>query len=288
MSSDPLVTIAMPVHNGERTLALAVKSLVRQSYKNWQLFIADDGSSDATPTMAKSYKDPRIRVLTEKRQRGVASRLNQILEKGGGKYFARLDADDVALPGRVEKQVRLLEENAEIDLVGTGAVIFSDEGTAIGKFPAFVSHANICKNPWQGFYLAHPTWLGRMDWFRRFQYCEEVTGAEDQDLLLRSHKISTFACLPELLTGYRQGKLSLKKSLSGRYNFTKAIIRYARKRFKYSKCVHAVGMQVLKAVVDTFAISTGLNRRILKHRALPLEQEEIKRWNLFWQSLQTG
>ena len=285
---DPLVTIAMPVYNGERTLSLAIKSVMRQSYKNWQLLIADDGSTDATLKLANRYVNSQIRVLNDTRQCGVADRLNQILEQSEGKYFARLDADDVALPGRLEKQVRLLEENAEIDLAGTGAVIFSDEGTAIGKFPVFAIHANICRNPWQGFYLAHPTWLGRTDWFRRFQYRQDVTGAEDQDLLLRTYQVSTFACLPELLTGYRQGKLSLKKILMGRYYFSKSIIRFATKRFEYLKCVHAVGAQVLKGMVDAFAVTTGLNRRILRHRALPMEPEEISMWNFFWQSLKEG
>lgn len=285
---DPLVTIAMPVYNGERTLSLAIKSVMRQSYKNWQLLIADDGSTDATLELANRYVNSQIRVLSDTKQCGVAGRLNQILEQSEGKYFARLDADDVALPGRFEKQVRLLEENAEIDLAGTGAVIFSDKGTAIGKFPVFAIHANICRNPWQGFYLAHPTWLGRTDWFRKFQYRQDVTGAEDQDLLLRTYQVSTFACLPELLTGYRQGKLSLKKILTGRYYFSKSIIRFATKRFEYLKCVHAVGAQVLKGMVDAFAVTTGLNRRILRHRALPMEPEEISRWNFFWQSLKEG
>lgn len=285
---DPLVTIAMPVYNGERTLSLAIKSVMRQSYKNWQLLIADDGSTDATLELANRYVNSQIRVLSDTKQCGVAGRLNQILEQSEGKYFARLDADDVALPGRFEKQVRLLEENAEIDLAGTGAVIFSDKGTAIGKFPVFAIHANICRNPWQGFYLAHPTWLGRTDWFRKFQYRQDVTGAEDQDLLLRTYQVSTFACLPELLTGYRQGKLSLKKILTGRYYFSKSIIRFAIKRFEYLKCVHAVGAQVLKGMVDAFAVTTGLNRRILRHRALPMEPEEISRWNFFWQSLKEG
>ena len=288
MSLDSLVTIAMPVHNGERTLKLSVKSVMRQSFENWQLIIADDGSSDATLSMAKGYEDPRIHVLTGKRQCGVASRLNQILDKSEGKYFARLDADDVALPNRLETQVRYLEDNSEIDLVGTGAVIFSDEGIAIGKFPVAASHKNICRNPWRGFYLAHPTWLGHTDWFKKFRYRIDVTGAEDQDLLLRSHEMSTFACLPDLLTGYRQGSLSLKKSLTGRYYFSKSIIRYAIQRYEYIKCAHAIGMQVLKGIVDTFAISTGLNRRILKHRAVPLGSGEINMWDAFWLDLQAS
>jgi hypothetical protein len=282
MVSQPLVSIAMPVHNTAKTLKRAVWSIIRQTYSHWELILIDDGSTDETGHIAAGFHDARIRVISENRKLGLAARLNQALDICHGEYFARLDADDVAYPERLQRQVEFLQQHAEIDLLGTGAVVFGNNGAALGVFPLRQTHDEICRNPWAGFYLAHPTWMGRTEWFRKHRYRNEMRKAQDQDLLLRSWRTSQFASLPEILTGYAQESLSLKKILVTRYYFSKALARAAIHGGHYLSGACALAAQVAKGMVDTFSILTGLERIFLKHRALPMGEHERVRWERCW------
>ncbi len=280
--SGPLVSIAMPVHNAAYTLRLAINSILLQTYTNWELILIDDGSSDGTLAVAHSYVDPRIKVIWDGRNKGMSDRLNQVLDMCHGEYFARLDADDVAYPERLERQVMFLEENRDIDLLGTGAMVFGRNGVAIGTFPMREKHEEICSRPWSGFYLAHPTWMGRTEWFRRYRYYSGAMGVGDQELLLRSYESSRFQCLPEVLTGYRLESLYLPKLFSYRYHFSKALAREALRRRKFIAMVSAVGKQAAKGLADAVAILSGHSQLIMRHRALPASEKEIKDWEQYW------
>lgn len=282
MVYQPLVSIAMPVHNAAETLNRAVGSIIGQSYSRWELILIDDGSTDETGHIAANFRDSRIRLVSDNRKLGLAARLNQALDICRGEYFARLDADDVAYPERLQRQVEFLQQHVEIDLLGTGAVVFGNDGAAVGVFPLRQTHDEICRNPWSGFYLAHPTWMGRTQWFRKHRYRNEMRKAQDQDLLLRSWRTSRFACLPEILTGYAQESLSLKKILVTRYYFSKALAQAAIRGGDYFSGVCALSMQVAKGMVDTFSLLTGLERAILRHRALPVSVRELARWEQCW------
>lgn len=284
----PLITIAMPVYNAASTLRLAVKSILLQSYSNWELIIFDDGSTDETLRVAQSFDDHRIKVLFDGENMGLAARLNQIMDVCHGEYFARLDADDIAYPDRLQRQVMFLLRNRNIDLVASGAIVFKSGGVPVGLFPVRETHAQICKSPWSGFYLAHPTWMGRVEWFRQYRYRPDSIKAQDQDLLLRSYRVSTFACLPETLIGYRQETLSLKKIFTSRYYFSRSLIRMAVEREQYWVLLLVVGKQIAKASIDVFAILSRLDRFILRHRALPIDEREIYRWMEVWDSCNKG
>ncbi len=282
MVSQPLVSIAMPVHNAVKTLRRAVWSVIQQTYPHWELILIDDGSTDATGLIAAGFHDSRIKLVSYNRKLGLASRLNQALDICRGKYFARLDADDVAYPERLQRQVEFLQQHAEIDLLGTGAVVFGNDGAAVGAFPLRLTHDEICRNPWSGFYLAHPTWMGRTEWFRKHRYRNEMRKAQDQDLLLRSWQTSRFACLPEILTGYAQETLSLKKILVTRYYFSRALAQAAASHGQYLSGLLALLSQAAKGMVDAFSILTGLERVILRHRALPISVQDRARWEQYW------
>ena len=282
MVSQPLISIAMPVHNAARTLHRAVSSVIWQTYPHWELILIDDGSTDATGRIAAGFSDSRIKIVSDNRKLGLAARLNQALDICRGEYFARLDADDIAYPERLQRQVEFLQQHAEIDLLGTGAVVFGNDGAAVGIFPQRQTHDEICRNPWSGFYLAHPTWMGKTEWFRIHRYRNEMRKAQDQDLLLRSWRTSRFACLPEILTGYAQETLSLKKILITRYYFSMALARAAASHGQYLSGLLALLSQAAKGMVDAFSILTGLERVILRHRALPVTGQERERWEQCW------
>ena len=223
----PLITVAMSVHNGEKTIRAAIRSILWQTCTDWELVLVNDASTDSTSRILRQFHDPRIRVLDEPQQKGLAVRLNHCVTLARGRYVARMDADDIAYPERFERQVEYLKAHPDIDLLGHGAVLFTGEGQVLGVYPSACTHEEICRRPWWGFPLAHPTWMGKQSWFAQYRYDDGLTKGQDQDLLLRSYRKSRFAALPDLLLGYRMGGISVKKTWRGRLNYCRQLVRQA-------------------------------------------------------------
>jgi len=203
-SEPPLVTVAMPVYNAGKYLRLAVLSIVRQTFTDWELLIIDDGSTDNALQDIAHIDDVRIRIIRDGENRGLAARLNEAADMARGQYLARMDQDDVSYPERFARQIAALQNDPELDLVATRAISIDENDQATGLFPYAISHEEICARPWQGFYLPHPTWMGRIEWFRKHRYA--VPGpyfCEDQELLLRSYRDSRLGTLDEILFAYR-------------------------------------------------------------------------------------
>jgi len=286
-ASPPLVSIGMAVRNCTSTLGMALQSILQQTYPHWELWLLDDGSTDKTIEVARNFTDPRIHLNTDGRNLGLSARLNQAVALAHGKYFARMDGDDVCYPERFERQVSFLESQPEIDLLGSGAIVFSGNGQAVGRLPLRLEHSEICARPWAGFYLAHPTWMGRIEWFRKFPYRPSALRAQDQDLLLRTYRHSRFAALPDTLLGYRQETLSLPRVLRGRYHFSRALLRQMTEGTDW-RLARGLIEQPLKAVSDMFAVISGLNYRLLRHRAIPIDDNMRTRWEKVWSTLYTS
>jgi glycosyltransferase involved in cell wall biosynthesis len=194
----------LPVFNGGRELGLAVESILAQSFVDWELLVIDDGSVDGAAARLDAIGDPRIRVFRDSRNLGLAARLNQGVSIARGRYIARMDHDDVAHQDRLAHQVAFLEREPGVDLCGACCVAMDEREQVIGALPAALTHEQICARPWRGFHLAHPTWLGRTDWFRRNPYRDPGPfRCEDQELLLRTYTTSRFAAVPEALLSYR-------------------------------------------------------------------------------------
>jgi glycosyltransferase involved in cell wall biosynthesis len=281
----PLVSIGMPIYNCEKTLAVAIRSILNQTYDNWELLLMEDGSNDCTLEVARSFSDPRISVFTDQTHKGLVPRLNQAVAMSRGEYFARMDADDVAYPERLEHQVEYLGRNPEIDLLGCGMLVFKGDGIAVGIRPALETHEEICRRPGDGFYIGHPTWIGRTSWFRAHPYDAKAVRAEDQVVLLRSYSTSCFACLPEILCGYREDKLDLGKILQSRYGFAMAAFGECVEGRGYFSAIGVVLRQCGKAFLDTLAVATGLKYVLLPHRARSLDSASLERWAEVWTQL---
>jgi glycosyltransferase involved in cell wall biosynthesis len=277
-----LVSIGLSMHNAADTIVPAVRSLLAQTFADWELLLIDDGSSDGSAELARSFGDKRIQVFAEGHQLGLAARLNQAIDLARGRYFARMDADDIAYPERLARQVAYLQAYPEIDLLGAGMMVFEDDGKPVGVFPSRATHAEICARPFSGFYLAHPTWIGKLEWFRRWRYDPAWRKAQDQDLLLRAYSTSRFAALPELLVGYRQDALSIRKSRLGRYYFSRSIVRVARRDGRMPRAMLAVAGQAVKLGYDAFAIAIGISRTLLRHRAAAFNAAQADAWRTVW------
>lgn len=207
-SFNPLITVAMPVYNAGQYLRLAVLSIVKQTFTNWELLIIDDGSTDDALSSIADIQDSRICILRDGANKGLAARLNEAIDLAKGQYFARMDQDDVSYPERFERQIKMLEIDSTLDLTAVQAVTISSTNKLTGMLPCDSNRSLISAKPWRGFYLPHPTWMGRITWFRKYRYA--VPGpyfCEDQELLLRSYDKSKFLVIAEPLFAYRVREL---------------------------------------------------------------------------------
>jgi glycosyltransferase involved in cell wall biosynthesis len=124
----PLVSVLVAVANGERFLRHAVQSVLRQSVRDLELLVVDDGSTDATPAILGAIADPRLRVLRHEDRRGLAASLNVGLDAARGRYLARMDADDVALPDWLARSLERLVSPPTVGLVGSGVLDVDEAG----------------------------------------------------------------------------------------------------------------------------------------------------------------
>jgi glycosyltransferase involved in cell wall biosynthesis len=284
----PTVTVMMPVRNAAATVAAAVGSIRWQTFEDWELLLMDDGSTDATVGTVSDLADPRIRILSDGSWRGLGARLNQAIAVARGRYLARMDADDIAFPERLARQLAFMEAHRDVDLAGARAIVFRGDGEAIGLLPFRERHGEICARPWNNFPLPHPTWFGRAEWFRRYKYrVPEVLRAEDQDLLLRAYRTSRYACLPEVLLGYRQGSYSLAKTLLARRQLTLAQIRVLGRDGNVAQALLAGLAGTAKVAVDVLAAIPGFDGLFFSRMsgAIPLDLEA--RWSDTWARINT-
>lgn len=134
----PRMSVVLPVYNGASFLASAVQSILAQTFADLELLVIDDGSTDASGTIAASFGDPRVRVLRNDRNEGIVASLNRGLAEARGAYVCRMDADDVSLPERLERQAAALDAEPALALLGTGTVLIDSAGREIGRevFPS--------------------------------------------------------------------------------------------------------------------------------------------------------
>jgi len=257
--------------------------LLHQTYENWELILLDDGSNDGTLSLVTSFDDRRIRLIADGLNRGLGVRLNQAVDLSRGTYFARMDGGDVAYPERLAVQVRFLETHPQVDVVASRIIIFSGPGHVVGSYPFFQTHEDICRHPWAGFQFPHPTWMGKMGWFRRHHYSSTMHKSQDQELLLRTYRQSRFESLNQILLGYRKDYLSLRDILKSRYYFSRALLRRAGQD-QNPILIFGVFENAIKALIEGFSVATALDYRILRRRALPVAREDIDRWWQVWTS----
>jgi glycosyltransferase involved in cell wall biosynthesis len=279
----PRVSIGMPVYNCEKTVAVSIQSILNQSFTDWELIVIDDGSTDKTLAVAEQFGDFRIRIVDGRRNFGLPRRLNQAVQLSSGRYFARMDGDDIAYPERLSKQVAFLDKHPEVDLLATAVSVFKDDGALLGLRPVPVSHKVICAHPWSGFPMPHPTWMGNLGWFRANPYRANAVRMEDKELLFRTYANSTFACLDEVLLGYRESSMSFNKILLARRNFVHALWQASGKQCSFQVALRGTFGQAARAALDAAALASGLGYKLLQHRAQPASQQESTRWLQVWQ-----
>lgn len=197
------MTIGIPFYNCESTLLDAIQSVFAQTYQDWELLLVNDGSTDGSLEIAKSICDPRVKLFSDGQNRRLHYRLNQITTLASQEYIARMDADDVMHPERIEKQIQYLQMHPKVDVVGTAVYTIDDNDTPNGlrgANPPDVSPRGVLAHA----ILVHPTIMAKAEWFRKNPYDEAFIRAEDYELWCRTYKTSTFASIIEPLYYYRE------------------------------------------------------------------------------------
>ena len=131
--NSPDVTVLMPARNAEKYIADAILSVINQTYTNFELLVVNDGSTDNTASVIKSFADSRIKLI-EQEALGISPALNKRVEEARGKYIARFDADDICLPKRLEKQAGFLDKNPDYVLLGSDAEYIDENGGHLFSF----------------------------------------------------------------------------------------------------------------------------------------------------------
>jgi len=229
----PDVSVIMPVRNGGRWLAQAVDSVLSQSLPSLELILVDDHSSDGA-IAALGHDDPRLLVLPAPAQ-GVSAAFNAGLGRARGRYVARMDADDIALPGRLLAQKELLEARPELDICGACVDIFSTEGEPEpgGGSRRYQRWLNGCRSPeairrelFVESPIPNPTAFSRREALERLGGYGDPDWPEDYDLFLRADALGMRMAKPE-------GVLLRWREHGGR--LTRTSPRYARERFQAAK-----------------------------------------------------
>lgn len=280
----PLISVILPFLNGGAAFEPALRSILRQSFTDWELLLCDDGSTDGSLELARSLDDSRILAWSDGKTKGLAARLNECIDRAQGTFIARMDADDISYPERLRKQVEFLTGHPDVDLVGCSMLICQEDGRPLGKRTAPADHGAIVKNPALGFGLAHPTWMAKATWFRQYRYDPAAVRFEDVELLYRSHGESRFANLTEILYGYREMRGGLQKRCKTRLGR----IRYLGARGGFwgtGLFVRAAAAEALKVLMDAVLTSAAARYQWLRIREAALIPAEELQWNVLLHSL---
>lgn len=200
----PKVSVIMPAYNAEKYIGEAIESILTQTYSDFEFIIINDGSVDGTEKIINSYKDARIIYMANEKNMGIIVTLNKGLKIASGEYIVRMDADDISLPDRIEKQVEFMDKNMDIGVLGTGLRIFGEyiqESERIFKTSADELKAELLFNSC----IAHPTVVIRKSVIvnNNLEYDKDFVGKEDFALWWEIAKVSKIATIPEVLLWYR-------------------------------------------------------------------------------------
>jgi glycosyltransferase involved in cell wall biosynthesis len=202
----------MSVHNGSTFLNQALQSILDQTFADFEFIIVDDYSTDSSLQIIQEFaqKDPRIKIVHNQKNVGLTKSLNRAIQTAGGKYLARIDADDVSCKDRLEKQVGFLDSNTCYALVGTGAYIIDEGGKVIreAKYPTTsreLKESLIKYNP----FFHSSIMIRRQALDEVGLYNEYFRFAQDYELYFRLARKYELANLPNLLICYRETRHSI-------------------------------------------------------------------------------
>lgn len=219
------VSVLLPVYNGAEYLKDSIRSILNQTFKDFEFLIIDDGSTDNSVDLIKSFNDSRIVFIKNNENIGLIKTLNKGLDLANGEYIARMDQDDISYPERLSKQVHFMDKNPDCGVCGSWIRTFGDVKNQTIKYetdPDIIKAQLLFLNP-----LAHPTTILRKDIFDKFslRYDEFYKNAEDYELWTRVANFSKIYNIPEVLLDYRVSSGQMTHKYQNAQNKMVMIIR---------------------------------------------------------------
>jgi len=208
-NTPPTVSVLMPVHNASAYVAQAVESILKQTFTDFEFIIVNDASTDDTPAILESYEDSRIRLIHNDDNQGVTQSLNLGLEIAQGKYIARMDADDISLPNRLDIQVKYLDAHPHIGVLGTNALFIDKHARIVNdQKPHVQSSLSIDYLRWALNWhnpVLHPSVMFRKQILdaHHLTYDTNMQVAQDYALWLKLVEVTDIVVLEDVLLHYR-------------------------------------------------------------------------------------
>lgn len=264
----PRVTVGVPFHNEARWLGDAIRSVLAQTMADFELLLLDDGSTDGSVEIARSFSDPRISVLSDGVRRHLPARLNELVRRARGELVARMDADDVSHPARLERELAVMDADPGCDAVGTWAMLVDEDDNPLGVLESAPLPATLPIALARGVF-PHATMLARRRWLLEHAYDEALTRSEDRDLWCRTVESSTFRVIPEVLYVVRvsPGASSfLPDYLVAQRQNREILARYGRGSIGVIRTGRAWFSSHAKSMTMRLAGRLGLAERIVRRR----------------------
>lgn len=248
----PPVTIGIVFYNAASTLLDAVRSVFAQTHQDWELILIDDGSSDQSLEIARAINDPRVRVFSDGQNKRLGTRLNQITQLATHDFIARMDADDLMTPDRIEKLLGILVANDKYDLIscGTYSIRFDKSLRGYrGKAQLHYSFEGLLNKSQE---FLHAGLVARKSWYQRNCYQDLLPAGEDALLWLTAVKSGDFRAMStaEPLYMYRE---------EGNVVAWKLLAAYKIERTKIAPLIQSPGFRlfyVAKSLAKTSIVWT--------------------------------
>ncbi|WP_407484926.1 glycosyltransferase family 2 protein [Acinetobacter baumannii] len=263
-----MISVGIPFYNAEKFLANAIQSVINQSFKDWELILVDDGSTDKSLDIAKEFEknDNRIKVISDGLNLKLPARLNQIVSISKYEFIARMDADDIMHPDRLISQYSYLKNN-NYDLVSSSLYSIDVDNNITGKriIDSLVTTRSLLAGNNQ---IAHPTIFAKKSWFIKNKYDENSERAEDYELWLRTSLNNDLKIhiLPEPLLYYREvGNLTKEKLLLS-YKTTSYIYKKFKKNINFTNYYKAKFINFFKTIIVNILFSFGRENYLANKR----------------------
>lgn len=200
---NPKVTVLMPVYNGERFLRDAIGSILNQTFTDYEFLIINDGSTDRSVDIIKSYSDKRIKLIENDKNRGLIATLNKGIELARGEYLARMDCDDISLPERFAVQVDFMDNHPAIAVCGAWCKLIGIHEGDIWRYPSDPDKIR-CMLLFESV-LVHPSVMMRRELMssQGLFYSPSFPHAEDYELWVRTSRTCQLANIEKILLLYR-------------------------------------------------------------------------------------
>jgi glycosyltransferase involved in cell wall biosynthesis len=197
--SKAAITVLLPTFNAESTIAAAIESILRQTFRDFELLLIDDASTDRTAELIQTYKDPRIRCVQNQQNLGITRSLNHGIGLTATPWIARMDADDIALPRRLERQMRAVARHPRLAVCGSSTIRIDPHGVRL-RYGNLRPRTVRRSWAWVPSPLGHATVMIRTEIARNNPYSETAAYCEDYELFLRlTHAGHELRVLPEPL-----------------------------------------------------------------------------------------